>query len=148
MIPKKYGSVSENIKKGQIGSEELKHVCLKNVSQEMFLLLDEYNKKGSMLIVMGNYKNEKDWLKLYFERYNFGVSKKRHLLVTQFVNALIIQKIDKEQGFSAVKKLLASGNIYKNRDEFFRILEEVTGINEQNFNKEVGALIDDAMEKI
>lgn len=95
-----------------------------------------------------DYKNEKDWLKLYFERYNFGVSKKRHLLVTQFVNALIIQKVDKKQGFSAVKKLLASGNIYKKRDEFFRILEEVTGINEKNFNKKVSKLIDDAMEKI
>ncbi len=94
-----------------------------------------------------DYKNEKDWLKLYFERYNFGVNKERHLLVTQFVNALIIEKVEKEQGFSAVKKLLASGNMYKNRDEFFRILEEVTGINEQNFNKEVAKLIDDAMEK-
>ncbi len=95
-----------------------------------------------------DYKNEKDWLQLYFERYNFGVSKKRHLLVTQFVNALIIQKVEKEQGFSAVKKLLASGNMYKNRDEFFQILEKVTGINEQNFNKKVSKLIDDAMEKI
>ncbi len=94
-----------------------------------------------------DYKNKKDWLKLYFERYNFGVSKKRHLLVTQFVNALIIQKVEKEQGFAAVKKLLASGNMYKNRDDFFQILEEVTGINEQNFNKKVSKLIDDAMEK-
>ncbi len=95
-----------------------------------------------------DYKNEKDWLKLYFERYNFGVSKKRHLLVTQFVNALIIQKVEKEQGFSAVKKLLASGNMYKNRDEFFRILEEVTNINEKNFNKKVSKLIDDAMNNL
>ncbi len=95
-----------------------------------------------------DYKNEKDWLQLYFERYNFGVSKKRHLLVTQFVNALIIQKVEKEQGFSAVKKLLASGNMYKNRDEFFQILEEVTGINEKNFNRKVSKLIEEAMERI
>ncbi len=95
-----------------------------------------------------DYKKQKDWLKLYFDRYNFGVSKARHLLVTQFINALIIQKVEKEQGFLAVKKLLASGNIYKNREEFFHILEDVTGINEKNFNKKVSKLINNAMAKL
>ncbi|PIE88552.1 MAG: hypothetical protein CSA04_01330 [Bacteroidetes bacterium] len=94
-----------------------------------------------------DYKKEQDWLKLYFDRYNFGVSKARHLLVTQFINALIIEKVEEEQGFPAVKKLLASGNMYKERDAFFQILEEVTGINEKNFNEEVGRLILDAMER-
>ncbi len=95
-----------------------------------------------------DYKAKQDWLKLYFERYNFGVSKARHLLVTQFVNALIIQQVEKEQGFSAVKKLLASGNMYKKRKEFFQVLEAVTGINENNFNTKVDKLIKDAMKKI
>lgn len=95
-----------------------------------------------------NYQHEKDWLKLYFERYNFGDSKARHLLVTQFVNALIIEKVIKEQGFSAVKKSLASGNIYKDQEHFFHILEEVTGINEKNFNKKVSKLIQQRMQEI
>ncbi|MDR1098825.1 MAG: hypothetical protein LBL57_11930, partial [Tannerella sp.] len=87
------------------------------------------------------YDRKTDWLKLYFERYNFGESEENHLLITQFVNALIIQKVEKEQGFPAVMELLSSGNIYNDRGNFFRILEKVTGINEKNFNREVGKLI-------
>lgn len=60
-----------------------------------------------------------DWLRLYFERYNFGESEDQPILVTQFINALIIQKVEKEKGYSNVMKLFASGNMYKNRDTFF-----------------------------
>ena len=95
-----------------------------------------------------NYNKKTDWLKLYFDRYNFGESVERHLLVTQFINALIIQKVEKEQGFTAVMKLLASGNMFKDRTKFFKTLEEVTGINEKNFNKVVGNIIDMTMVKI
>jgi hypothetical protein len=87
------------------------------------------------------YDRKTDWLKLYFERYNFGESQAEHLLVTQFINALIIQKVEKEQGFPAVMELLSSGSMYDDRENFFRILEKVTGINEKNFNKEVWKLV-------
>jgi hypothetical protein len=87
------------------------------------------------------YDKKTDWLKLYFDRYNFGESQEKHLLLTQYINALIIQKTEKEQGFEAVRELLASGNIFKNREHFFSVLEKVTGINEKNFNKEVWKLI-------
>jgi hypothetical protein len=86
-----------------------------------------------------------DWLKLYDERYNFGESEEKHLLVTQFINALIIQKVEKEKGFAAVKELLSSGNFIKERGNFFKILEKITGINEKNFNKEVWKLIHEAV---
>ena len=82
-----------------------------------------------------------DWLKLYFEQYNFGESQERPFQITQFINALIIQKVEQEQGFPAVMELFESGNMLKDRENFFRILEKVTGINEKNFNKEVGKLI-------
>ena len=94
------------------------------------------------------YDKKTDWLKLYFERYNFGESEERHLLVTQFVNALIIENVEKEQGFPAVMKLLSSGNIFNEREKFFKILEEVTGITEKNFNKKVGDLINNSMKNI
>jgi hypothetical protein len=94
------------------------------------------------------YDNKTNWLKLYFDRYNFGENQERHLLVTQFINALIIQKVEQEQGFSAVMKLLASGNMYKDKNKFFDVLNEVTNINENNFNQKVGQLIDQAMKKI
>ncbi len=95
-----------------------------------------------------DYDKNTDWLKLYFESFNFGESEEEHLLVTQFINALIVQKVEKEQGFSSVKKLLASGNMFKDREHFFEVLNEVTGINESNFNKKVGKLIDKAMKVI
>jgi hypothetical protein len=91
---------------------------------------------------MTNNKNT-NWLKLYDERYNFGESKEKHLLVTQLINALIIQKVEKEKGFPAVIELLSSGNFRKDRNNFFKILEKISGINEKNFNKKVWELIRD-----
>ncbi|MBK5722858.1 hypothetical protein JGH11_18465, partial [Dysgonomonas sp. Marseille-P4677] len=89
-----------------------------------------------------------DWQKLYFDRFNFGESQEKHLLVTQFINALIIEKVEKEQGFSAVLKLLSSGNMYKEKDKFFEILKAVTGIDETNFNSEISQLINKSMKGI
>jgi len=37
---------------------------------------------------------------------------------------------------------------YKERETFFKILKEVTGINEKNFNDKVGKLIEDSMKSI
>jgi len=92
-----------------------------------------------------SYDEKTDWLKLYFERYNFGESQAKHLLITQFINALILQKVEKEQGFPAVKELLSSGDMYKNRAHFFNILEKVAGINEKNFNEKAAKLIQEAI---
>lgn len=82
-----------------------------------------------------------DWLKLYSEGYNFGESQEKHLLVTQYVNALIVKDIDKKQGVSKAIELLSSGNFKQNPDNFFKILEENTGINKSNFNEKVQKLI-------
>ena len=95
-----------------------------------------------------SYDETTNWLKLYFERYNFGESYAKNLLITQFINALVIQKVEKEQGFSCIMELLSSGNIYKDRENFFKAFERVTGINEKNFNAKVYQLIQDAMGKI
>lgn len=88
--------------------------------------------------MLDNTKN--DWLKLYIERYNFGESQEKHLLVTQFLNALIIEKTQKEKGFSSVIKLLNSGSFRKNKEQFFDKLNKITGINEKNFNEKVEEL--------
>jgi hypothetical protein len=82
-----------------------------------------------------------DWLNLYREGYNFGDSQEKHLLVTQLINSLIIQKVEKEKGFSAAIELMSSGNFRKNEEKFFAILEKNTGINKLNFNERVWALI-------
>ncbi|MDR1895931.1 MAG: hypothetical protein LBR10_03985 [Prevotellaceae bacterium] len=90
------------------------------------------------------YDKKTDWLKLYFDRYNFGESNEKFLLTMQFINALILQKVEKEQGFQSVMELLASGSPYRDEENFFKILEKVTGINKKNFNKEVGKLLQEA----
>jgi hypothetical protein len=82
-----------------------------------------------------------NWLKLYFERYNFGENDEKHLLVTQYINAKIIEKVEKENGFPAVMKLLSSGNMIKDKTHFFSVLNEVAGINEQHFNAKVEGII-------
>jgi hypothetical protein len=107
-----------------------------------------WNDINNMFKTEMSYNKKTDWLELYFERYNFGENTKKSLYVTQFINALIIQKVEQEQGFSSVKELLSSGNMYKEREEFFKTLERVTGINEANFNMKVEKIISDAMKKI
>lgn len=92
------------------------------------------------------YDKNTDWLTLYYERYNFGESKEKYLFTTQFINALIIEDLEKRKGFAEVLKLLASKNMYKDRKAFFGILDNITGINEQNFNQNIGKLVDEAMK--
>ncbi len=92
------------------------------------------------------YDKNTDWLTLYYERYNFGESKEKYLFTTQFINALIIEDLEKRKGFAEVLKLLASKNMYKDRKAFFGILDNITGINEQNFNQNISKLVDEAMK--
>ena len=84
---------------------------------------------------------KKDWLKLYIERYNFGESREKHLLVTQFINALIIEKVQNEKGDAGIIQLLNTGSFRRNKEQFFNNLDKITGINEDNFNEKVSALV-------
>ena len=94
----------------------------------------------------GNKKQ--DWLQLYYDRYNFGESNATYIFVTTLINGLIIEKTEIERGFEAVMSLIASGDMYKDRNGFFKILEEVTGINERNFNRKVEEIITDLLKDI
>ncbi|CAN1558499.1 hypothetical protein MCETHM1_02518 [Flavobacteriaceae bacterium] len=82
-----------------------------------------------------------DWLSLYDGFYNFGESKEKHLIVSYLINALIVEKIEKEKGFSAVKELLSCGKYEKGNENYFKVLEKLTGINKSNFNENVWNLI-------
>lgn len=95
-----------------------------------------------------DYDAKTDWLTLYFNKRNFGDEKGKNLYVTYLINGLIVQDLEEKKGFSVVKELIASGNMHKNKEQFFKILEKLTGINESNFNKKIGKLIDEAMRKL
>jgi hypothetical protein len=83
-----------------------------------------------------------DWLGLFDgKQLNFGVSMEKHLIADYVVNALIVEKIEKEKGFPAVIELLSCGKYEKTNANYFKILEKLTGINRGNFNENVWALI-------
>jgi hypothetical protein len=82
-----------------------------------------------------------DWLSLYDGFYNFGESKEKHLIVSYLIDALIVEKIEKEKGFPAVIELLSCGKYEKGNENYFKVLEKLTGINKANFNEQVWKLI-------
>lgn len=88
---------------------------------------------------------ETDWLALasYEEnQLNFGESQQKHLMADYVVNALIIKKIEKEKGFSAVIEFLCCGKNKKGENEnYFVVLEKLTGIKKGNFNERIWELI-------
>ena len=84
---------------------------------------------------------DSDWITLYEQFYNFGESKQNHLLVGYVINALIIENIEREKGFPAVIELLSCGKYEKGNENYFKVLEKLSGINKNNFNESVWTLI-------
>ncbi|HEU4791529.1 MAG TPA: hypothetical protein VFS71_17710 [Flavobacterium sp.] len=86
-----------------------------------------------------------DWLALASyegNQLNFGESQQKHLMADYVVNALLVEKIEKEKGFPAVVEFLCCGKNKKGGNEnYFVVLEKLTGINKSNFNESVWALI-------
>lgn len=86
-----------------------------------------------------------DWLALASyegNQLNFGESQQKHLMADYVVNALLVEKIEKEKGFGSVIEFLCSGKNKKGGNEnYFLVLEKLTGINKKKFNESVWALI-------
>jgi hypothetical protein len=57
------------------------------------------------------------------------------------INALIVQKIEKEKGFQSVIEFVSCGKYNKENDKYFQALEKLSGINKTNFNQKVWELI-------
>jgi hypothetical protein len=57
------------------------------------------------------------------------------------VNALLIQKIEKEQGFAGVWELLNIGPYEKGNEKYYQTLEKLTGITKANYNDKIWELI-------
>jgi len=60
------------------------------------------------------------------------------------VNALIVQKIEKEKGFPAVMEFLSCGKYQKGNENYYKTLEKLTGITKSNYNEKVWELINSA----
>jgi hypothetical protein len=81
-----------------------------------------------------------DWLKLYLDATNFSPGPKI-LKVSYMLNALIVRKIETEEGFPAVIQLLSCGKKEPGDENYFKALDQIIGINKGNFNVKVGELV-------
>ena len=79
-----------------------------------------------------------DWLNLYIQGTNF-VGGDRAMKIPYALNALIVQKIEKEKGFAPVMELLTCGKKEKGDENYFKPLEKVTGISKANFTLKCGS---------
>ncbi|HZX59374.1 MAG TPA: hypothetical protein VFE54_11635, partial [Mucilaginibacter sp.] len=84
-----------------------------------------------------------DWLKLYTESAKFENDEKP-MYIAYALNALIVQKIEKEKGFEPVKELLGCGKRETGDNNYFMALGKVTGITKANFNTKMRELINAA----
>jgi hypothetical protein len=82
-----------------------------------------------------------DWVALYNESKNFDEKSRFPLNVDFAINALLVQKIEKEKGFSYVIELLSCGKKEPGNENYFNALEKITGIRKGNFNSNVWELI-------
>ena len=82
-----------------------------------------------------------DWLKLYHGNIRFNSDPQKPFYVAYFINALIVQKIEKEKGFAPVMELLGCGKRQDDDDNYFKALEKVSGIGKGDFNKAVWELV-------
>jgi hypothetical protein len=80
-------------------------------------------------------------LTLYNESKNFDEKSRYPLNVDFVINALLVQKIEKEKGFSYVIELLSCGKKQSGNENYFSALERITGITKADFNSSVWALI-------
>jgi hypothetical protein len=85
-----------------------------------------------------------DWLALYNASENFDAAAKFPLNVDFAINALIVQKIEKEKGFSLVMELLRCGKKGTGNDNYFQALEKITGITRSTFNEQVKLLLQES----
>jgi hypothetical protein len=81
-----------------------------------------------------------DWLTLYKDgdKFNMGIYQNG---IANVLNALLVQKIQQEKGFPAVMTLLSCGRREKGDANYFKALKKITGITENNFNKEINRLL-------
>ncbi len=82
-----------------------------------------------------------DWLAIkdnpvYFQTNEFKNN------ADNIVNALLVKKIEKENGFDAVWKLLNNSQQEKGNQKYFDTLEKITGITKENYNSQIWQLID------
>jgi hypothetical protein len=81
-----------------------------------------------------------DWTECKEKPLNFNTPE-IYLYADYVVNALLIQKIEKEKGFAGVWELLNVGPFEKGNEKYYKALEKLTGITKANYNEKIWELI-------
>jgi hypothetical protein len=81
-----------------------------------------------------------DWLAVFNSHKKFGDAK-APLYADYVIDALIVQKIEKEKSFQPVIELLSCGKKEADNENFFKALDKIAGINRSNFNTIIDKLV-------
>jgi len=84
-----------------------------------------------------------DWLALYKEGANF-IPPPKILKISYAINALIVQRLEKEKGFPAVMELLTCGKKEPGDANYFAAVRKLTGVDTAGYNAYVGQLLKEA----
>ena len=82
-----------------------------------------------------------DWLRLYQDKVNYAGKSQRPLLVSYTLNALLIEELERTQGFGAVRQLLTCGRYEPGNENYLRALNQVAGITAATFNARMAQLV-------
>lgn len=82
-----------------------------------------------------------DWTAYNETSHNFGENQEKRLMVHYLVNALIVQHLEKEQGFASVWEFLNCGTSQQGTDNYYNSLEKLTGFSKSEYNDWVWTLI-------
>jgi hypothetical protein len=85
-----------------------------------------------------------DWLMLYKGGTDL-VPAPKVIKISYAVNALIVQRLEKERGFAASLPLLCCGPKEAGDSNYFAALKTVTGVDEAHFNAYIDGLVKDAL---
>jgi len=86
-----------------------------------------------------------DWLALYKDGTNV-IPPPKIIKISYIINALIVQRLEKDRGFAAALPLLCCGPKEAGDANYFAALRTVTGIDEKGFNAYIGGLVRDALD--
>ncbi|GGB17533.1 hypothetical protein [Puia dinghuensis] len=85
-----------------------------------------------------------DWLALYKDGVNL-MPPPKVVKISYAINALIVQRLEKENGFAASLPLLCCGPKEVGDENYFAALEKTTGVNKAGFNAYIDGLIKEAL---
>ena len=85
-----------------------------------------------------------DWRALYKDGVNL-IPPPKIIKISYIINALIVQRLEKEKGFTAALPILCCGPKEPGDANYFAAVEKTTGVDEAGFNGYIDGLIKDAL---